>query len=345
MDYITSIQKFLGAYLSAGNGVYNIIEERGAPWSPKIGTSLSFQSDGFHFGFVPTASALDWGDLEMNSPISPDITGTPWPQKVYNSPFDIISGITPQRAYQNVPYISEWLNSHRSNRDHLFTSNHRLNSSLTSCPELKSYIINREIGDEVLYLNNRELPYSSRTEVERDIYLNSGHNNPHYEYSFGAGPQLTYYAGYYSKEEPFEIVNNPYSSSPVIVELKYGSQYFLNTPVPSQQNLQFLQVPLNVCCKAYWQYKKEQPYKSDSDNYNPIVYPNPFSDWIIIETKQNELDKSFLSIVNSSGQALISSELSNNQPNLIDTRALVPGVYQIIISDVNQFYTYKLIKL
>ena len=336
---------FIGDLVSAGNGTYNVQVERGTSWSPKIGRSLTLLSDGLHFNFVPTASALDWGDLELNTPISPDIAGTPWPQKVYNSPFDIISGITPQRGFPNVPYSLERLNIFRSNLDHLFVSNHRISSPLSSCPELTSYIINREIGDEIMYLNNRELPYSSRFEVDKDIFVNSGHNNPHYEYSFGAGPQLTYYAGYYSKEEPFEIVVNPYSSSPVTIELKYGNQYFLNAPLPSQQNFKFLEAQLNVCCKAYWQYKKEPTFEPDSINHNPIVYPNPTTDWIIVKTKKSGSGKSLLSIINSSGQVLISAELSNNQQNLIDTRTLIPGVYQIIISDVNQFYTYKLIKL
>ena len=83
--------------------------------------------------------------------------------------------------------------------------------------------------------------------------------------------------------------------------------------------------------------KKNQLFEPDSINHNPIVYPNPTTDWIIVKTKKSGSGKSLLSIINSSGQVLISAELSNNQQNLIDTRTLIPGVYQIIISDVNQF--------
>ena len=125
---------FIGDLVSAGNGTYNVQVERGTSWSPKIGRSLTLLSDGLHFNFVPTASALDWGDLELNTPISPDIAGTPWPQKVYNSPFDIISGITPQRGFPNVPYSLERLNIFRSNLDHLFVSNHRISSPLSFLP-------------------------------------------------------------------------------------------------------------------------------------------------------------------------------------------------------------------
>jgi hypothetical protein len=287
-----------------GNGHYSFDGSIGIPFVAQAGVQFDIYTDGMHFNFIPTASALDWGNLNSNSPLSLNLQTMTWPQKMNSTPFDVISGI-----HSSNPNDFEWPNGHYDfNRHHLNVENQRMASwqRLENCNNLV-YVLNREIGDAHLWLNNRTLPWKSRFESELDITVNAGNNNPHYEYATG-GPQApTGFGGFYSKSNSFLALNlNPITGQPFEVTFKHGQTFTPNhPPIEPPTEVNILNEPLWICCIPWNQYKtsNNEPtlLGSVEDQVKLMVNPNPFSDRLLvnIELQKEQIVK--LDLYNSIG--------------------------------------------
>ncbi|MGB0176275.1 MAG: esterase/lipase family protein [Owenweeksia sp.] len=174
-----------------------------------VNFDLTFCSDGMHFGFIPTASALGMQDLVYEP--ATDLRGLGAGTLLNNTPYDIIQG------------IEFFWNDEDQNRTHLNVRNDDTQSHVDGGSTMQScgndvLHLNTEIGDEVLYLNNYVINHDADFEAQYDIIINmtsAGTMNPNYEYPSGVTGNLD---DIYSKENPFLIVNGAY------VEMRFDSQ-------------------------------------------------------------------------------------------------------------------------
>jgi hypothetical protein len=255
-----------------GNGNYAIKVGLGFPWLVQNNADFTFYSNGLGFGFIPTASALDWGVLNSNAPSSPHIVNEAWPNKLAKTPFTVIAS----------PGYNSW---------HLNVNNSKLRYSekLTNCENLV-YVLNREIGDETLWLNNRILPWQSRFEAELDITANEGSNNPHYEYD-GITPIRPVSIGrFYSKQNPLTIsAVNPVTNSGFNVDFRSELPLNYNPPyAPLTIQVNHLQEDVWICCKEFSEYKRPLKEESPDSKETLTLYPNPFADSFLAEILVSE---------------------------------------------------------
>jgi hypothetical protein len=333
-----------------GDGSYNLNAEVGIPWVAQAGVEIGLMSDGFHFGFIPVKSGLDWGNVKA-TPLSPDIQNTGWPARVYNSPFDVIAGISDQNpyAFPNVDGASayDW------NRHHLNVENAAVRSRpndpfLRTCG-FETYILNREIGDEILYLNNRELPWTARFESEFDIEVNSGNNNPHYEYQSGNANQnmlywrIQYWGGFYSKEIAFTIsAENPIDFHNPNVTFKFGDAFSYNDPFPpAEVFVEPLQEHLEICCFRSEEYKTSYANHASETESKELqssltAYPNPFSESVSVVINHNKNEKGQLVVYNSIGAIVLNTEVTLKASATVFKNLNIgakPGVYIVNLVD------------
>lgn len=349
-----------------GDGTYNLVNEVGFPYIAQAGYSAGVESDGFHFSFIPVKSALDWGDVS-SAPLSPDIENTPWPAKVNNSPFDVIAGISSSHLDDDFCYL--W-NRRHLNVENDAVRNHPDYEDLRTCSSLNANILNREIGDEILYLNNRELPWNARFEAERDIYINPGTNNPHYEYE-SVNPDVnmlypltfsssaTKWRGFYSKSAPFTITaTNPVDGQIPIATFKAEEPTDYEPPYPLEPSQAvYIQEPLVICCIPWYNYKTDEnevEYEifedQASDNIRITVYPNPFSDRFNLAFHSSVSQDCMVEVINTMGVKITEQTLaiSKNQTTFhqiqMDTP---PGIYYLRIFNTrgDLIITHKLIAL
>ena len=317
-----------------GNGNYSFSAEFGIPWVASGGAELGFYSDGLHFDFIPVASALNWGVLDGNGQLSPDIIGEPWPNKVENSSFDVIAGVDQVDYYPVGPGVNSYFNIYHANRSHLTVLNPIILPRLTNC-NLYSYVLNREIGDEILYLNNRKLVYSSRFEAELDLIVNSGNNNPHYTYAAGPGLLLPLKKGFFSKAEPFVMEAQPYFGTPGVGHFKYENQFVNNTPVAPPAQVFEIRQPLWICCYPYSYYKAGNITPSVDDelrnalNLEVSISPNPTNDRIIVKLSGDLFVLRSYSLNSVDGKILTSGEINSksNAEFNVDLGDCPQGIY------------------
>ena len=174
---------------------------------------------------------------------------------------------------------------------HLNVNNSKLRYSekLTNCENLV-YVLNREIGDETLWLNNRILPWQSRFEAELDITANEGSNNPHYEYD-GITPIRPVSIGrFYSKQNPLTIsAVNPVTNSGFNVDFRSELPLNYNPPyAPLTIQVNHLQEDVWICCKEFSEYKRPLKEESPDSKETLTLYPNPFADSFLAEILVSE---------------------------------------------------------
>jgi hypothetical protein len=351
---------------SNGNGAYNLVTEVGLPYIAQAGFSAGIESDGFHFAFIPVKSGLDWGNVRFAS-LSPNIENTPWPAKVNNSPFDVIAGISSlnEKNDDNDDFCYRW------NRDHLNVENDAIRNTtddeaLRTCSFLNANILNREIGDEIVYLNNRELPWDARFEAERDIYINPGTNNPHYEYeSVNPNSAMLYsllnnsHRGFYSKSAPFTIATtNPVDGQIPIATFKAEEPTDYEPPYPLEPSQAvFIEEPLNICCIRWSSYKTEQNEMEDEvleervlENIRVTIYPNPFSNRFNLAFHTSVSQDCMIEVINTMGVKITEQTvaLSKNQTTFHQIQMdPPPGIYYLRIFNTRGtlISTQKLIAL
>jgi len=73
-------------------------------------------------------------------------------------------------------------------------------------------------------------------------------------------------------------------------------------------------------------------------------YPNPFKNTVHIESKYGDLVKS-LSLINASGQKIISHQNLNTKEFDLDTQDILSGIYFLTITSSNSSESIKIIKV
>ncbi|MFK8009499.1 MAG: T9SS type A sorting domain-containing protein [Saprospiraceae bacterium] len=269
-----------------GNGLYEFHTSIGIPWLLNSNVDFSIYSDGFHFNFIPVKSALNISSPFWNQDFETMNINT----KLSLTPFDIIAGIPESAAFNVTNNLRR--NMNRFNRQHLNLENNVIATTdfdpdffgnHMSCPiysddNLPNFvrILNREIGDDILWLENMNLNRVALFESEYDIHVNV--RNPYYEYPSQPNPNLAsdfMEDGFYSKEGIFNILNSGEATfkydevnSPTGIGLDYQA------PLTGIYNE--LNAPLFICClnynENYYRLKgKISPLKTNE----LFIFPNP----------------------------------------------------------------------
>lgn len=128
--------------------------------------SFSLSSDALIFNFIPVYSAL--GIYPKNNIVELDLYHTPNSDIFKSTGSDLISGFCKSPTFPN-----------NENGIHSYIENKKLVLGI-NVPKNHNRIIQREIGDDVIFLNNFKLNRNAQITINDSVYL--GNMNPEYEY-------------------------------------------------------------------------------------------------------------------------------------------------------------------
>jgi len=269
-------------------------------------------TDGMFFNFIPMYSALDLdqGGYSINDLLELNYEGMNITDKLSISPFDVSSG----RSSLNFSY----------NANHLYINNHELllgpdedyGTVPYSCQgqseNILKFVLNREIGDEQLYLNNMSLNREGLFEAEYDIFVNV--NNPSYEHvGQPFNPNSNMMApGFYSHSEPFIIDGQGFAIFKYDgVNTPYGTGFIYNAPVStnySERNEEQV-----ICClDDFTQQQRPMGISKISlaKEYQKVfsVFPNPLerNQRIDIQISSSLVGEDFsFSLIDMAGKVIV----------------------------------------
>ena len=319
------------AFVPTGGGNFQVTNNSGGWWLGGSNTT-TVGSDGFHWNFIPVTSALDYATPNL----APDIQNENIVIKTSLNPFGVITGITDTYTdgiWQLNP------NVYLNNRNHLFMRNDILSDvngdplMYDSCAPIR--MLNREIGDNELWLENRVLPWKGSFSIHERIMAN--HRTEFYEYPSFINPSQNI-EGVYSKQNPFIII-------PVLGHADFNiNGANLNYIAPFSGTYTANNTPLVRCCD-----NQAPPSNRENNNQSLVknsseltIFPNPNStNQLTVRLKVFRDETASFEIINSLGQAvqkgLIPIEQDNEEAYLPISLStyLTNGVYVLRIKNLN----------
>ncbi len=332
-----------------------------------VNTDIDFCSDGGQFCFIPTISALDYTDNTLPQPLDPfyNIEANSINHILNHTPFDVIVGIPNLNGTDDL------------NEDHLNVRNGFFDRHDYGCIATNSNLLldanflNREIGDDYLYLDNVNVSYDVEYEARDYIYIN-GFNNPgftnpidlthltvnqYYSYngSFSSGQPTMY-----SKSNIFTntFTSNFYDNNTTFMYPNDG--YYINFPtLPLMDPLNqvtYNPFPNNMvtCCVDYRLSKKGK-----TTNIKPntkaqstmVLFPNPINskDDINLNYTFLQSGKGELKIIDINGKTIYRQSLNvvanlNSQTGINTAKLnLSTGIYVVLLSTDTESNFVKLI--
>jgi hypothetical protein len=193
------------------NHDWNQLGQDGKAWFDIDLATWNFTSDGLHFSFIPVKSAFDVdaniGLQAPREPLNENLYALSPNQLMSRTPFDVVYGQLAQPGYPNIeawinPGTDEVLNRFQPgiNGDHMDMQNLKLGDTLQN--GLDAYVINREVGEDMLYLDNTNTPMPWIYEAYLDMHAGA-ETNPWYVYQ---GTNNTEYLDWIFKE--FGVYHN-----------------------------------------------------------------------------------------------------------------------------------------
>lgn len=328
-------------------GCYNFKAMAGIPWLANGNATFNLCSDGLHWGFIPVASALDYTpngtQMDIESEGSYKYTSTA-------TPFDVMIGIP--GSWSGLPVSNL---HYQNNRNHRFTRNDPSSNLLRSCEILTDatpntrFLLNREIGDDQLYLDNLDLNRKGFFESEYDLFVNC--NNPFYAYPpFSSGGIME---ASFSKDDDLET-----TGSQGFAIFKYDG---VNTPTGNglvscgmPTNYQTINAAQFVCCENFSRSPKVQaaPATAESAKLGLRVFPNPAAngpvtaevEWqggsqatfMVSDMFGRLIARQTVQVADSSGKLVVELDFAQRL-------SLPNGVYLIAVFDGEQYATQKLV--
>lgn len=260
---------------TTGDGHIHFDYSMGIPGFYKWGWAVNNYTDGTSFGFVHPSSAVD-DDSFFVKPLDENKLTYDIDTILARVPFDAIM--------PNTLYSSHELR----NRSHLYEPNPYLGACET-CPTpfsgvpVHSYLLNREIGDDTLWLENTRGLIPFKIEAERGLYVNS--HNPYYNYhditgGLSAISQFKFSSSGHisngeqmvlSKDNPYEVLGAPHE----FISNNDFSQTGLSTP----SDYTYTVGNMELCCHNYVFDTKRRSLDSTILSTESArflkVYPNP----------------------------------------------------------------------
>jgi Secretion system C-terminal sorting domain len=330
-----------------GQGVWQNVNNKN-----RFGTSMRFKTDGLHFNFVPVSSALDFGKA-MKIPFDQ----LPTAIITNSSRFDVSMGwkgdtlmgtpTTAQLVLGDNIMLRNRLHTDFRN-DTLYTTQYNKIPSnaifySTQCigsgnnPVRPIRMMNREIGDNQIYIENRFLPWQGAYSVSDDIFVNK--RSPFYSYPNQAN-QITTLSSVFSKQNSFIISNSGFG----IFNLNIGN---LNYNAPFSGPYGQFTSGLGVCCNSYGP-RMPNPNTIIQPKPTLSIYPNPTNGIVFLEIVNNNSSKLSYSITDLLGRIInkskveINSEISNVKIPIQLPTNIAKGLYLIQVNHINILQTFKI---
>lgn len=330
-----------------GNGSYDLHNQ----WTQSgwFGNNAHIASQGLHWNFVPTISALDYGTTNLSYNVEADGFSIP-----SNTPFDAVMGIytgcNEYRAEVNGYEYSQ-------NRHHLTVRNDKLtrDGSVSSnmgkditykgakCTNKQQVqFLNREIGDDELWLNNYRLRYNTRFLPELSMHVEQ---SPYLNYS-GQIP-MAQRKGIYTKDNPMSVSGTGFAQfnfNPFATPI---AGVFTNVYLSSGQ-YSLTKYAWGVCCLSGQRLSNTQGDNTDAnDSYNSLlVYPNPNNAGNSLSIDINTEEQGRIIITDILGKVLYTRSINSGSTSITTTKAelnISAGVYIVSLQLTSKTITQKLI--
>jgi hypothetical protein len=326
---------------SNGNGCWNFSAHVGINGLASANTNLQVCSDGFHFCFIPIQSALDYGTLGVSPTLFYDIESDPLAVKLASTPFDVFSGIALADPAPIMPNMTHLYVKYGNNENGLMSSNFKYQQCGGA---IYGHWLNREIGDDHLYLDNFDAAWSST--YESYDWLTVSGINP--VYNSATLP------GIYSRNDPF--THDPNFAPLFSTFLCDATNYFPSWPYthydiggslpPAEYSVS--QTPGINCCM---QYRIAAPTEASGPE-TMAIYPNPLDgtqalsiDLVAVSEAQVQL-----SIVDCYGRLIHATTLADKTiagkqtfTVSLDELQLAPGIYIVRVNTGTNEFQRKLI--
>lgn len=329
-----------------GGGSYTVHGQFGS--SGWFGNDAHISSQGLHWNFVPISSALDYNTSDLSYNIEADGFAIP-----YKTPFTAITAIYDGCQEEGVKYkISDY--RFYNNRRHVEIRNDLLtiDGSVSSIPSRaityngaactamqQVQFLNREIGDDELWLNNYDLTYNARftpeltLNVEQSPYMN-----------FMGQVPLAQRRGIYTKNKPMAVFAPGYAQFNYNASLGSFSQGYL-----SATSYNVTDYRLDICCLSGMRNANPTQQNLTAhylDNNSLLIYPNP-------SNRDNSLNieivsevNAVLKITNVLGEVVYTKLINGGTTQLNVTGSelkISAGIYFVTLQITNKMITQKLI--
>jgi hypothetical protein len=229
-------------------------------------------------------------------------------------------------------------------------------SQLSSHKNYLALYLNREIGDEALWLDNLHMDRSALFQAEYDLVAGK-HTNPYYDYP-NAPVQPQFLFRNYGPSNPYgyTLTNNGIYSKEAPFTTDQGTttllraQNNINTTGSIIQGALWIDFAPQVVCDSIFSAKKGSESYSSNVEYTPIgelsVYPNPVNsgDQLTIVGIVEGYFK--LELINASGETVTSinrHHLSESQRIILHLGDLSSGLYFLKIEQTNFVQCVKII--
>ncbi len=261
------------AYTSGGP-TFSLSLSVGSSWLVQGTAALNLYTDGFDFGFIPVASSMDYNNATYmyNTASASDLA------------YDIFSD-PPATTLAQTPYDVLMPNPSIINHQHLQLDNPGLQycTTCTAAPNpVRSYLVNREIGDDSLLLFNTHDTLVWEYEAEHDVLIDF--YNLYYNYPSSASPFIdftgvTQVSYPLSKENPCQFSYNIFN--PTKIQANYT--VLDNGAIPYTGYYRVLPGTMHICCVNYGQELQQRaahPLTVQTLNGSSFakIYPNPVTE-------------------------------------------------------------------
>lgn len=340
------------------NKTYNQNGNWSTMGTTKWGMDIAARSDGFHWNFVPVTSAFDYG-----------INVSPFDNMNINTvfnllPFDVFYGVpgnTQNNPPSTDPNIFRFTNIHIRNNDHLDVRNDSLRDnvnfplpnnwiSYNPCPFIpvvgggtRPHIVrmlNREMGDDEIYLENRYQKWDANLSINNRIHVNVKSN--YYKYpNFPAHPNCL--PSIYSREKPYIIDNQALESFWTNNPNSVNYQPPLSGPYTNSI------YTITPCCNNFL---KEANPKGNNDNKQKkeiVIYPNPTTQDFTIRFIPNSVGVANIKVLDLLGKVVFEqTEQVSEKNNPVSVYVQLPnalplGQYILRTTLNEQLFSNKLI--
>ena len=317
-----------GYYVSS-SGQLSIGGIVGIPWLGGIVGYFDAYTSGLGFSLIPVQSAFcyDSGNWDLDK----DYTVLSTTTMFNNTFFDVLSGIPDKDN------AARYNGLHTNYRNEVFTNQLSIDTIYqlqyeirNNCDNVESRILNREVGDEELFVDNGRLYGVASYSALIQLYVNA----PHPYYNFDGQLSTTYkIPGMYCRTNHlFDI---------------YGSGYatFKSLYRPDCQNLlgayDEIEVPFLNCCDS----RTEDPNQScdhqeNKAKHSVIVYPNPIGLGESLQIKSN-MPLTTISLSDISGQGVINLLAREENGTIFVTipSSIPTGCYNLEISSEDNLFS------
>lgn len=329
------------------NGSYDLHSQ----WTQSgwFGNNVHIASQGLHWNFVPTISALDYNTTNLSYNVEADGFAIPG-----NNPFSAVMGIyTGCNEYKiDINYMPY---EYKQNRQHLTVRNDLLTTDGAANPpgvraikyggdlctaNQQVQFLNREIGDDELWLNNYNLKYTARFVPELSLRVEQ---SPYLNYS---GNSTTLWRkGIYTKTNPMSVI------SPGFAQFNYNPTggTFTNVYLSASQ-YSTTKYAWSICCLSGQRLANAQQGNNIDEEINNnnslLIYPNPNAINTMFNIDVVAQEQGSIVITDIVGKVLYVKHITEGSNTLSVSKTelnLSAGIYIVSLQLNNHTLTQKLI--